>query len=602
MSIGDNPGSGVLSGTSPVSATEGHARFTDLSINQPGSGYTLIATGQALVSATSEPFTISSTGKTITMQSGSGQSGTINTVLSESFVVRVTDDQSQPAKGIQVDFSGHYPSGAEGVSLSNTQVSTDDNGRASTVLTFGSRIGTYTVSASVPGAVGSPINFRATATAPAYPATFSLSHTYQFPNYPDAGRYGPNDYLIVGLPGYPGISMVDLLQGVQDNDWKLFTDNGEESNYLVAYDGSAAFHALPGRGFLLLHRGSVSVNRSVPTAQLESGNAVVIPLHKSWNLITNPFDKSISWSKIQSVNGIPDPIWSHQQSFSQSGLFDPFIGYYFFNSQNLPSLRVPYDSIFSMTGINNNSVNGWTIEARIHSPIYKDGGISFGVCDGALDEFDVHDVRKPVIPGQKVNTYFSHPEWNIGYPVFASDMRAPGTGVQIWEPVIESPGDNPSEVMFSGLWRVPGHLDIRLMRDANFDSQDLRSDSAVYLKPAGAVRRLKIAVGTSEDLNSLSQNVLPEQPVLTEGYPNPATQSSRVAVMTNRDMAVRLTVHDIYGREIRTLFHGTLPAGKHVFEWAGDAGSGIPVASGLYLFRMSAEDGTQRIRRIIYTR
>ncbi len=53
-----NPGSGTLSGTTTVNASEGVASFSNLSINQPGFGYTLTATSPGMNPATSADFTI----------------------------------------------------------------------------------------------------------------------------------------------------------------------------------------------------------------------------------------------------------------------------------------------------------------------------------------------------------------------------------------------------------------------------------------------------------------------------------------------------------------------------------------------------------------
>jgi hypothetical protein len=58
VAIGSEPGSGSLSGTLTVSATGGVAAFSDLSIDQPGDGYTLTATSPGLTPATSDPFKI----------------------------------------------------------------------------------------------------------------------------------------------------------------------------------------------------------------------------------------------------------------------------------------------------------------------------------------------------------------------------------------------------------------------------------------------------------------------------------------------------------------------------------------------------------------
>lgn len=58
VAIGNNPGSGTLSGTTSVAAVNGVSTFTNLSINKAASGYTLNATGTGLSSATSSAFNI----------------------------------------------------------------------------------------------------------------------------------------------------------------------------------------------------------------------------------------------------------------------------------------------------------------------------------------------------------------------------------------------------------------------------------------------------------------------------------------------------------------------------------------------------------------
>jgi hypothetical protein len=60
MTIGTNPGGGTLSGTNPVTAVNGIATFSNLSINNPGTGYTLVATDSSLnqPTVTSNSFTI----------------------------------------------------------------------------------------------------------------------------------------------------------------------------------------------------------------------------------------------------------------------------------------------------------------------------------------------------------------------------------------------------------------------------------------------------------------------------------------------------------------------------------------------------------------
>src|SRR5437660_1744684 len=58
VAIGTNPASGVLAGTKTVTAVNGVATFSTLSLNAAGTGYTLTATATAVTGATSNAFNI----------------------------------------------------------------------------------------------------------------------------------------------------------------------------------------------------------------------------------------------------------------------------------------------------------------------------------------------------------------------------------------------------------------------------------------------------------------------------------------------------------------------------------------------------------------
>ena len=60
VAIGANPGGGALTGTTTVAAVAGSATFTDLRIDRPGAGYTLVASATELSSAMSATFGVAS--------------------------------------------------------------------------------------------------------------------------------------------------------------------------------------------------------------------------------------------------------------------------------------------------------------------------------------------------------------------------------------------------------------------------------------------------------------------------------------------------------------------------------------------------------------
>src|SRR2546427_5888224 len=61
VALGANPGAGTLSGTLTVAATQGIATFSNVRIDRPGSGYTLVASAGGLSGATSAPLDRKST-------------------------------------------------------------------------------------------------------------------------------------------------------------------------------------------------------------------------------------------------------------------------------------------------------------------------------------------------------------------------------------------------------------------------------------------------------------------------------------------------------------------------------------------------------------
>ena len=98
----------------------------------------------------------------IALASGNNQTKQILNPLDNAFTVTVLDINGNPVSGILVQFSVTSPdTTAYGDSLSVSSAVTDASGHASTLLTLGSKVGTYTVAASY-GAL-TPVQFFATA-------------------------------------------------------------------------------------------------------------------------------------------------------------------------------------------------------------------------------------------------------------------------------------------------------------------------------------------------------------------------------------------------------------------------------------------------------
>ena len=77
--------------------------------------------------------------------------------------------------------------------------------------------------------------------------------------------------------------------------------------------------------------------------------------------------------------------------------------------------------------------------------------------------------------------------------------------------------------------------------------------------------------------------------------PNPAGMRASVHLALPGEARVTLTVHDLAGREVRSLVTGTLAAGERDVVWNLSNAAGARVADGIYFMRLDVEG--QRITR-----
>ena len=175
--LGGNVGGTLLAGSNSVT-------ISGVTYTKAESGVVLTATrttGDIMPAGNSAAFTVTAgPAAIITMTSGNNQTGNRWAALESPFVVTVTDAFTNVVSGTNVTFAiGTVPAGATLQTLSPTNATTTTNGQASTVLTIGSVVGTYTVTASSASLRGSPVTFSAAANAPDYTPVSAVTFEYQ---------------------------------------------------------------------------------------------------------------------------------------------------------------------------------------------------------------------------------------------------------------------------------------------------------------------------------------------------------------------------------------------------------------------------------------
>jgi flagellar hook assembly protein FlgD len=92
---------------------------------------------------------------------------------------------------------------------------------------------------------------------------------------------------------------------------------------------------------------------------------------------------------------------------------------------------------------------------------------------------------------------------------------------------------------------------------------------------------------------------VPEAFALQANYPNPFSRATHLIFGAATPLTVDVTIYDVTGRHVRTLFSGAIPAGPTMLVWDGLNHAGQRMTAGLYFVRASAETAGQKMERTI---
>ena len=261
---------GTLTGTIPAGSDS--VVLGGVTYGKSESGVMLTASaisGQSLVAGDSVAFTVGpAAAAALALAAGNSQVGLVSHTLPTPFVVQVTDTSGNavPAAGLSVSFGiASTPGGASGQSLSATTAMTGANGQAASLLTLGSALGTYTITASAAGLSGSPVTFTATAASPV--AKAGSGTNLRISTSWSGGAVPTSSSLAYWNSGSLGAGL---------------TLGSATSWGGLSVAGASASIAISGTGALTLGAGGIDMSASPVNMTL--GTPVVLGANQTWNV------------------------------------------------------------------------------------------------------------------------------------------------------------------------------------------------------------------------------------------------------------------------------------------------------------------------------
>ena len=83
---------------------------------------------------------------------------------------------------------------------------------------------------------------------------------------------------------------------------------------------------------------------------------------------------------------------------------------------------------------------------------------------------------------------------------------------------------------------------------------------------------------------------IPDVFALHQNYPNPFNPITTIRYDVPEESMVRVDIYNILGQKVRTLVNSVHQPGYHAVQWNGTNDFGVPVASGMYIYRIQAKD------------
>jgi len=103
----------------------------------------------------------------------------------------------------------------------------------------------------------------------------------------------------------------------------------------------------------------------------------------------------------------------------------------------------------------------------------------------------------------------------------------------------------------------------------------------------------EVIITTGTAVEDENMTLLPKEFALKQNYPNPFNPVTRIIFDLPETADVRLDIFNILGQKVRTLINRRLTAGTHSATFDGRSDNNQKLASGVYLYRLSAGEYSQ---------
>ena len=108
-----------------------------------------------------------------------------------------------------------------------------------------------------------------------------------------------------------------------------------------------------------------------------------------------------------------------------------------------------------------------------------------------------------------------------------------------------------------------------------------------------------ITIDGANALRTYLEGLLPDEFALHQNYPNPFNPVTTIRYDLAEDAMVNIIIHDMLGRQVKTLINRTQDAGYKSVIWNATNDYGKPVSAGIYLYQIQAGEYIQTKKMVL---
>lgn len=183
-------------------------------------------------------------------------------------------------------------------------------------------------------------------------------------------------------------------------------------------------------------------------------------------------------------------------------------------------------------------------------------------------------------PSAYIECLYTEPGAFLGAGTFYFPVISNATGiVQVDQAILGSGSVSGTGILFTLTFRAVANGAGALLFD-QYDLRNVQNNSIPVTALGGAVQ-----VGMTGLGGEFSGENRPEEAQLSV-YPNPFNSVAFIEYSLSRSQPVVISIFDIRGSRVHTLFEGYRAAGRYRASWSATGRRGAPLASGLYLLTL----------------